>query len=220
MKGVIVQVGKPQSIILFNNGKIGAVSTPADCRVGMVIDVSYNKRKFIFQGVFIFFTLLGVLLSARFLCFSPIGYVQITYGRQANKTVSLELSYNYFERVMGAKPLNTFSVAPIMDMRITGKSINDAYVTILETLGSSETLRSQNYITVRIAQDNLENAKKIEQGLALLANNSGNYNNRNITFELYTLELYQKTEPDAPSPQEEQHGNHWYGRHHGGRRNY
>ncbi|GHV86964.1 hypothetical protein AGMMS50255_2600 [Spirochaetia bacterium] len=220
MKGVIVQVGEPKSIALFNNGKIGAVPTPADCRAGMVIDVSYNRRKFIFLGFFIFFALLGVLLSVRFLCFSPIGYVQITCGQQANKTVSLELSYNYFERVIGAKPLNTFSVAPIMDMRIKGKSINDAYRTILETLDSSETLRSQNYITVRIAQDNLEKARKIEQGLALLADKSGNYNNRSITFELYTLELYQKTEPDASAlPQEEQHGGPWYGEHRSGRRN-
>ena len=44
MKGVIVQVGEPKSIVLFNNGKIGAISTPADCHVGMVVTVRYNNK--------------------------------------------------------------------------------------------------------------------------------------------------------------------------------
>jgi uncharacterized protein (TIGR00156 family) len=44
MKGVIVQVGEPKSIVLFNNGRIGAMSTPADCRVGMVVTVNYNNK--------------------------------------------------------------------------------------------------------------------------------------------------------------------------------
>ena len=44
MKGVIVQVGEPKSIVLFNNGKIGAIPTPADCRVGMVVTVKYNNK--------------------------------------------------------------------------------------------------------------------------------------------------------------------------------
>jgi hypothetical protein len=44
MKGVIVQVGEPKSIVLFNNGKIGAIPTPADCHVGMVVTVKYNNR--------------------------------------------------------------------------------------------------------------------------------------------------------------------------------
>ncbi|MDR3115674.1 MAG: hypothetical protein LBU25_09165 [Treponema sp.] len=42
MKGVIVQVGEPKSIVLFNNGKIAAIPTPADCHVGMVVTVTYN----------------------------------------------------------------------------------------------------------------------------------------------------------------------------------
>jgi hypothetical protein len=44
MKGVIVQVGEPKSIVLFNNGKIGAINTPADCRVGMVVTVKFNNK--------------------------------------------------------------------------------------------------------------------------------------------------------------------------------
>ena len=43
MKGVIVHVGEPKSIVLFNNGKIGAIPTPADCHVGMVVTVKYNN---------------------------------------------------------------------------------------------------------------------------------------------------------------------------------
>jgi hypothetical protein len=44
MKGVIVQMGEPKSIVLFNNGKIGAIPTPADCHVGKVVSVKLNSR--------------------------------------------------------------------------------------------------------------------------------------------------------------------------------
>jgi hypothetical protein len=44
MKGVIVQVGEPKSIVLFNNGKISAIPTPADCHVGMVVTVQFNNK--------------------------------------------------------------------------------------------------------------------------------------------------------------------------------
>jgi hypothetical protein len=44
MKGVIVQVGEPKSIVLFNNGKISAIPTPADCHVGMVVTVKFNNK--------------------------------------------------------------------------------------------------------------------------------------------------------------------------------
>jgi hypothetical protein len=44
MKGVIVQVGDPKSIVLFNNGKIGAIPTPAGCHVGMVVTVKFNNK--------------------------------------------------------------------------------------------------------------------------------------------------------------------------------
>jgi hypothetical protein len=32
MKGVIVQVGEPKSIVPFNSGKIAVIPTPAGCR--------------------------------------------------------------------------------------------------------------------------------------------------------------------------------------------
>ena len=43
MKGVIVQVGHPKSIVLFNNGKIRAIPTPGNCHVGMVVTVKFNN---------------------------------------------------------------------------------------------------------------------------------------------------------------------------------
>ncbi|MBQ7159067.1 MAG: hypothetical protein IJS09_06575 [Treponema sp.] len=44
MKGVIVQIGKPKSIVLFNNGKICAIPTPLEAHVGMVVSVKLNNR--------------------------------------------------------------------------------------------------------------------------------------------------------------------------------
>jgi uncharacterized protein (TIGR00156 family) len=57
MKGVIVQIGAPKSIVLFNNGRIGAIPTPADCHVGMVVTVKCNNKLRIAA-----FTLAAVLL--------------------------------------------------------------------------------------------------------------------------------------------------------------
>ena len=44
MKGVIVQVGTPKSIVLFNNGKICAIPTPLEAHVGMEVSVKLNTR--------------------------------------------------------------------------------------------------------------------------------------------------------------------------------
>ena len=44
MKGVIVQVGEPKSIVLSNNGKITAIPTPAGAHLGMVVTVNLNSR--------------------------------------------------------------------------------------------------------------------------------------------------------------------------------
>ena len=43
MKAVIVQVGEPKSIALLNNGRVIAVPTPEDARVGMELDVSVRR---------------------------------------------------------------------------------------------------------------------------------------------------------------------------------
>jgi hypothetical protein len=57
MKGVIVQVGEPKSIVLFNNGKISAIPTPAGCHVGMVVSVKFNNQ----------LKILAITLAALFL---------------------------------------------------------------------------------------------------------------------------------------------------------
>lgn len=69
MKGVIVQVGEPKSIVLFNNGKIGAIPTPANGHVGMVVTVKYNSLLKILIIVFAAALLLalGVFIGATYL---------------------------------------------------------------------------------------------------------------------------------------------------------
>ena len=37
-------MGEPKSIVLFNNGKISAIPTPAEAHVGMVVSVNLNSR--------------------------------------------------------------------------------------------------------------------------------------------------------------------------------
>ncbi len=66
MKGVIVQIGEAKSIVLFNNGKIRAIPTPADCHVGMVVSVELNNRLKIIAVICaaVFLVALGVFLGA------------------------------------------------------------------------------------------------------------------------------------------------------------
>ena len=68
MKGVIVQVGHPKSIVLFNNGKIGAIPTPDNCHVGMVVTVKFNNllKIIIISLVAVFLIAMGILIGATF----------------------------------------------------------------------------------------------------------------------------------------------------------
>jgi hypothetical protein len=69
MKGVIVQVGNPKSIVLLNNGKIIAVPTPVNCNIGMVVTVKYsNVLKIVLVALAaVLLVALGFLIGAGFL---------------------------------------------------------------------------------------------------------------------------------------------------------
>ena len=68
MKGVIVQAGKPKSIVLFNNGKIRAIPSPANCYVGMVVTVKFNNllKIIIISFAAVLLLALGIFLGASF----------------------------------------------------------------------------------------------------------------------------------------------------------
>ena len=59
MKGVIVKAGEPKSIVLLNNGRIAAITSPVNCHEGMVVTVKYSS---LFKIIII--TLATVLLIA------------------------------------------------------------------------------------------------------------------------------------------------------------
>ena len=67
MKGVIVQVGNPKSIVLLNNGKITAIPTPVNCQVGMLVTVKYNNTLKIIALALAAVALitLGIIIGAR-----------------------------------------------------------------------------------------------------------------------------------------------------------
>jgi len=68
MKGVIVQVGEPKSIVLFNNGKIQAIPTPPNSHTGMVVTVKYNNllKIIIITLTAVLLIALGVFIGAKF----------------------------------------------------------------------------------------------------------------------------------------------------------
>jgi uncharacterized membrane protein len=107
MKGVIVQVGEPKSIVLFNNGKIAAIPTPADCHVGMVVTVKFNNKLKILA-----ITLAAVLLVVAGI-FIGISFVKDkavvpptsaettddgTYGWQRGQEKMQEVERKFFEQ--------------------------------------------------------------------------------------------------------------------------
>lgn len=47
MKGVVVEVRDAHSTVLFNNGKLGAIPTPPGCKVGTVIMLNWNRKRYI-----------------------------------------------------------------------------------------------------------------------------------------------------------------------------
>jgi len=67
MKGVIVQVGEPKSIALFNNGRIRAIPTPPNCHVGMVVTVKYNNvlKIMLITLAAVFLLALGVFIGVK-----------------------------------------------------------------------------------------------------------------------------------------------------------
>jgi hypothetical protein len=68
MRGVIVQIGEPKSIVLLNNGKITAIPTPANCHVGMVVTVKVRnliKIVLISLAAALLFTA-GIIIGAQF----------------------------------------------------------------------------------------------------------------------------------------------------------
>jgi hypothetical protein len=67
MKGVIVQVGEPKSIVLLNNGKIQAIPTPPNCHMGMVITVKYSNvlKIMLIMLAAVFLLALGVFIGVR-----------------------------------------------------------------------------------------------------------------------------------------------------------
>lgn len=149
-------------------------------QMGTVIDVSYNKRKVIFWAVLAFILLVCFPIVAIEAYSVRAGYIQITNGENEQTNASIELTYNYFNRVISFCPLNDFAVTPLAGMELRFKSITGAYQSIIETFG--------NTVVVRVAQDNLVNAKEIEQSLGAVSDNRG----LTIKSELYTIALYRK----------------------------
>ena len=69
MKGVIVQVGEPKSIVLLNNGRITAIPTPADCHAGMIVTVKFNSllKIIIVSLAAVLLIVLGIFIGSHFL---------------------------------------------------------------------------------------------------------------------------------------------------------
>jgi uncharacterized protein (TIGR00156 family) len=200
-----MQIDGKKSIVLFNNGKIGAIPTPVYCRVGSVVTVSSNRKAVILSAALACAVLLCAVLTAGVLYFKTAGYIHITYGDKDG--ASVELSYNCFRRILGVRPLNVQAVAPLAELAVRHKKIERVYEIVMLSFINSTGVPAQN-ITVGIAQDDLAQAKEIERGLTLLTEplSAAAPERFSARFDLYTLELYRdalaktESEPQVPLP--------------------
>jgi hypothetical protein len=188
MKGVIMKKGDKKSIVLFNNGEFRSIPTPTHCEVGTVVAVSYNRKKMVLFISFACILLLCFFFLARFLYFTPIGFLQISYGGK-NET-AIELTYNRMERITKIRPLTQNAVETVAGLSAVNKKIPAAYEELIVAFLCSPDIPPQNTVTVAIAQDNLSRAKMIEQNLSPPSSVPSPVT---VAFELYTLELYRKT---------------------------
>jgi hypothetical protein len=192
MKGVVVQRGEKKSIVMFNNGNIGRISNPPQCRVGMIVDVRHNRKRILFAVIAALF-FAAVFLCAKFLYFSPVGYLQITYEQGEHLRVAVELAYNRLGRIVDTRPLYTKTFLPIREMDVHGERIDEAYKTVSLTIISALPRDAQTWVDVRIAQDDLEATTEISQCLALLTGEILKHAAYvNVEFKMYTLELYRE----------------------------
>jgi hypothetical protein len=189
MKGIIMQRGERKSIVLFNNGKIGEIPTQPNCEEGTVVTVSYNRRLITIVVIVSCISLICAFFAFRSVYYAPFGYVQINYENAA-----VELAYNRFQRIIAVRPLNQQAVEPIAILPLNNATIEAAYEKIILSLARSPSFPARNLLLVRIAQDNLAGAKKIEQSLSLFSIPlmSALKKEFTVTFELYTHELYRE----------------------------
>jgi hypothetical protein len=217
MKGVIMKKGDKKSIVLFNNGEFSSIPTPLHCEVGTVVTVSYNRKRILFFVSLACALLLCFFFLARFLCFTPAGFLRISYGGKNETNAALELTYNRMERITKIRPLTQNAVEAAAGLPAVNKKIPIAYGEVIVAFLRSPDIPSQNTVTVAIAQDNLSRAKMIKQNLSLLsgvlAPPSSVPSPIVVSFELYTLELYQKNLSETgqdvqpvPFTHDEEHG--------------
>jgi hypothetical protein len=181
-----MQRGEEKSIVLFNNGKIGEIPNPPNCEEGMTITISYNRRFIMLVSLLSCIAVICVVLVLWSVYNKPFGYAQINY-----ENVAVELAYNRFQRILAIRPLNQQAVEPIALLALNNASIGAAYEKIMLSFSLSS-FQVRNTVLVRIAQDDLADAKKLEQSLAILSSPlaAATQKELTVTFELYTQELY------------------------------
>jgi hypothetical protein len=209
MKGLIMRAGPQKSIVLFNNGKFGAIPTPPNGEAGMIVSVSYNRKAVLLRGAICCVLLAGGLLSGGWLYFTPVGYIQVRYGEDQNAALA-ELAYNRFSRILDYRPLNVQAVSPLADLSIRHSPVSSGYEELIKAFIRSPAPGGQSPARVRIARDDLARAKALENALSLRTEALAAALGRRLpaVFELYTLELYRAAGEEAqggPAAQGEGH---------------
>jgi hypothetical protein len=106
MKGVIWKIEGQKSIVLFRNGDFRAIPTPPDAQIGMAVTVSYNKKQIAIFALVVCAAVFAVV-SAAVLYFSPVGYIDIVYGKAEEQRIIVELAVNRFDRILDTRLFST-----------------------------------------------------------------------------------------------------------------
>jgi hypothetical protein len=87
VKGVIMKVGEQKSVVLFTNGKFGSIPTPKNAQAGMVIHISYNRKRIAFFAVIAALVLAALLAGVCSFFFNTVGYREAGKGIQNGRFI-------------------------------------------------------------------------------------------------------------------------------------
>jgi hypothetical protein len=156
MKGVIWKIEGRKSIVLFQNGDFRAIPTPPDAQIGMAITVSYNKKRLFVFATAVCATVFAAV-TAAVLYFSPVGYIDIIYGKAEEQRIIVELAVNRFNRILDTRVFSTEAVFSMSLPPFNHKDINEGYANTITAASVSpaapEVLIQITHKDIRRAED-------------------------------------------------------------------
>jgi hypothetical protein len=152
-KGIVLETGKGWAIILMPDGQYKKVRTNRMLAVGELYNVPSHIPQYIAAAVLLVFLTVGIVDY-----FSVVAYARLSPG--------IEIGINRWEKVVLVQKDHTWN--ELDKLKLKGKSLDDAVVTIVDEVLSSEepaVADWQQGLTVSVISSKVETGEKVEEKL-------------------------------------------------------